>query len=213
MFVYVDESGDAGFKIGKGSSEYFVVSTVVIPDPLPLTLGLDELRESLGLPARFEFKFLSSNESRRRAVFEEIRRHDISIRGFVVNKRLLLDRNEFRSNGYFYGSLLTRALNESKSDFVEATITIDKVMGSKAKMQTLTSSLRQALQENVELSDSVAARRVKEILYKDSKSDPMIQVADMVAGAIAAHRRGTDMRCLGIFQARVRDILDWYGDD
>jgi hypothetical protein len=213
MFVYVDESGDPGFKIGRGSSEYFVVSTVIVSDPLPLILGLDALRESLGLPVRFEFKFLSSNASRRRSVFEEIRRHDVSIRGFVVNKRLLLDRHEFRSNAHFYGAFLERALRESKPDFVDATIILDRFMSSRTSMRLLTSSLRQSLQEDVELPDGRIVRRVKEIQHRDSRSDPMVQVADMVAGAIAAHRRQTDTTCLEMFQARVHDIVDWHGDD
>jgi hypothetical protein len=212
-FVYVDESGDPGFKIGRGSTEYFVVSTVIVSDRLPVVLGLEALRETFGLPARFEFKFLSSNPARRRISFEEIRRHGISIRGFVGNKRLLIERPEFRSNAHFYGTLLQRALRECKTDLLEATITLGQFMSSRTRMRALTSSLRQALQAEVQTADGQLVRRVKEIRHTDSRTDPMLQVADMIAGAIAADRSQTDTACLEMFQARVRDILNWYGDD
>jgi len=32
MHIYLDESGDTGFKFGEGSSGYFVVALVLVPD-------------------------------------------------------------------------------------------------------------------------------------------------------------------------------------
>lgn len=216
MNVFVDESGDAGFKIGKsggGSSEFFAVATVVVADPISLAMGIEELKRQLGLSSNFEFKFISSNHARRRVFFEELRRHDVSIRGFVVNKRLIADQKEFRSKSFFYSTLLKRALLESRETFVDATLTLDRFMSSKQSMLELSSSLRQALQEPVPNSDGVPVMRIREIRHKDSKLDPLIQVADMVAGAIAAHRRETDTKSLELFKARVQDILDWHGVD
>lgn len=34
MIVFIDESGDAGFKIGKGSSTFFVISLIIFDDEL-----------------------------------------------------------------------------------------------------------------------------------------------------------------------------------
>ncbi len=34
MLVFIDDSGDAGFKLGKGSSEFFVISAVIFDDNL-----------------------------------------------------------------------------------------------------------------------------------------------------------------------------------
>jgi Protein of unknown function (DUF3800) len=36
MHVYIDESGDTGFKFRSGSSRYFVVTLLLVDDPIPL---------------------------------------------------------------------------------------------------------------------------------------------------------------------------------
>jgi hypothetical protein len=213
MFVYVDESGDAGFKIGKGSSEHFVVATVIVDHPIELTAALESLRANLGLPANFEFKFLSSNARRREIFFEELRRHEVSIRGFVVHKQMLLEARDYRSNDYFYRTLLARALIDGRSDLVQASISLDRFMSSRSRMRELTSHLRRTLQEEVVSDDGLVVQRIKDVAHRDSKTDPMIQVADMVAGAIGADRRGTDSRSLALIKSRVREITDWYGED
>lgn len=47
MFVYLDETGDTGFKFDKGSSRYFVVTMLLVQDPIPLYTAIDDFRKSL----------------------------------------------------------------------------------------------------------------------------------------------------------------------
>ncbi len=47
MFVYLDESGDTGFKFRRGSSKYFVVTLLLVEDPIPVQIAIDELRSEL----------------------------------------------------------------------------------------------------------------------------------------------------------------------
>jgi hypothetical protein len=44
MHLYLDESGDTGFKFQQGSSRYFVVALVVVRDSDPLAEVLEEQR-------------------------------------------------------------------------------------------------------------------------------------------------------------------------
>jgi hypothetical protein len=47
MFVYLDESGDAGFKFRQNSSRYFIVTLLLVEDPIPLQGAVDGLRAQL----------------------------------------------------------------------------------------------------------------------------------------------------------------------
>ena len=60
MIVFLDESGDAGFKLGQGSSTYFVIALVIFDsfdDAEATAKVIQGLRGSLKLHSHFEFKF------------------------------------------------------------------------------------------------------------------------------------------------------------
>jgi hypothetical protein len=42
MYIYLDESGDTGFKFRQGSSRYFVVALLLVDDPIPLHQEIHE---------------------------------------------------------------------------------------------------------------------------------------------------------------------------
>lgn len=60
MLVFLDDSGDPGFKVKKGSSPCFVIALVIFDDHLEAetcALEIKKLRRELGLSDHFEFKF------------------------------------------------------------------------------------------------------------------------------------------------------------
>jgi len=60
MLVFIDDSGDAGFKLDKGSSSFFVISAVIFDDELEAektAIAIKELRRELGFSDQTEFKF------------------------------------------------------------------------------------------------------------------------------------------------------------
>lgn len=60
MIIFIDDSGDPGFKVGKGSSEVFVIALVIFDDPLDAeetALKIKRLRQALGHHEKYEFKF------------------------------------------------------------------------------------------------------------------------------------------------------------
>jgi hypothetical protein len=59
MSIFLDESGDAGFKFNQGSSEHFVVALVIFDDPLDaeeIAHSIKRLRTQLKVHERFEFR-------------------------------------------------------------------------------------------------------------------------------------------------------------
>ena len=64
MIIAVDDSGDPGFKLGKGSSEYFVIAAIFFDDDLDAeeaALKIKRLRKSLHWNPLHEFKFRKSS--------------------------------------------------------------------------------------------------------------------------------------------------------
>jgi hypothetical protein len=89
MFVYLDESGDTGFKFPQ-SSRYFVVTLLLVDDPLPFHHAVDELRDSLGFSRGNEFKFYNSSDDVRWAFLRMMRRQEFSARVSVIDKHLMM---------------------------------------------------------------------------------------------------------------------------
>ena len=63
MLVFIDDSGDPGFKFERGSSRYFIVLILIFNDELEAektAVAIKELRRNLGFPDDAEFKFSKS---------------------------------------------------------------------------------------------------------------------------------------------------------
>jgi len=60
MLILVDEAGDAGLSLAKGSSKFFVVTLVIFQqedEAISCDHRIDQLRRELNLPGAFEFHF------------------------------------------------------------------------------------------------------------------------------------------------------------
>jgi len=73
MYVYLDESGDTGFKFRNGSSRYFVIALLLVDDPLPLHQAVHDLRLRLNKSESYEFKFMRTHHDGRIAFFQAIK--------------------------------------------------------------------------------------------------------------------------------------------
>ena len=65
MLVFIDESGDAGFKINEGSSHHFVVSIVIFQskeDVREINGLIDKIRRDMDLKEDYEFRFAESSK-------------------------------------------------------------------------------------------------------------------------------------------------------
>src|SRR5680860_482659 len=123
-FVYLDESGDTGFKFRQGSSRYFAVTILLTPDPIPLNSAINDLRKQLHYGDRHEFKFTTSEIRVRRALLRTITRHDVLIRSLVVDKHLLSEPH-MRKTETFYNSLVRMLLEHDNGRLRESTLILD----------------------------------------------------------------------------------------
>ena len=91
MLVLIDESGCSGFKLGKGSTPYFVVGMVIFSDfkeAEKASRAIADLRENLNIWP--EFKFSKTHpDVRKDAFFQVLCRYDFLIRSLVVEKQCI----------------------------------------------------------------------------------------------------------------------------
>jgi hypothetical protein len=178
MQVFIDESGDAGFKLEKNSSRFFVVAAIIFDDNLEAkkcALRIKELRRELGLGDNFEFKFNKSHARIRSAFLQVVAGYNFRIRCIVVDKTRIRS-NELRTETKsFYSFTAKTLLKYTRGTITNASVKIDG-SGNRTFRREFVSYLRRELNTN-------SGRIVSEIKLADSKQNVLIQLADMVAGA------------------------------
>ena len=179
MLVFIDDSGDPGFKLGKGSSEFFIINAVIFDDYLEAektALAIKELRRELFKRDDVEFKFHKSSKETRIKFLECVKKYDFRIRCLVVDKNILYSPKLRNDRNSFYGYIIKTMLKYSNNTILDAKIRIDGG-GDRIFRRSFVSYLRKELNG-----------REKKILHNcrliDSKDDVLIQLADMVAGSV-----------------------------
>jgi hypothetical protein len=202
MFVYLDESGDAGFKFRQGSSRYFVITLLLVDDPLPFHEAIGQLRASLGFEPDNEFKWVNSSKDVRWAFLRMLRRQDFTARVLVIDKELLTTPH-MRKRDTFYNFLVQLVLRHDNGTIREATLILDESVKSRKSKQHLTTYLRQQLNVNPE------DRKIREVRYHTSHSDNLIQAADMLTGAVYTHYHRGNGEYLDYIRVKISDLWLW----
>ena len=207
MLVFVDESGDAGFKFGDGSSTYFAVTLVIFgshEEAEKLRLQIDVLRNELGLPSDYEFHFFRNNVHTRRAFLSTIKGYDFQFFSLVVDKRKL-SGTEYQRGGSFYKEICGVAFDAAKPLLSEANVKFDD-SGGKALKKELASYIKRKVNE-----EDRKVERIRKIGTQDSKSSNLIQVADMVSGAVyrSFQSEADAGEYRNIIKHREHSVLQW----
>jgi hypothetical protein len=179
MLVFIDDSGDAGFKLDKGSSKFFVIGLVIFDDKLEAektAVAIKELKRNLGFPEDVEFKFFKSKNSVREKFLQTICKFNFKIRCLVVNKSKIHSHELQNNKNSFYSYIIKMVLKHSGGSILDAKIKIDG-SGDRIFRRSFLSYLRRELNTN----DCKIMHNCKLV---DSKDNVLIQMADMIAGTI-----------------------------
>jgi hypothetical protein len=179
MLVFIDDSGDAGFKLDRGSSRFFVIALVIFDDELEAektAVAIKELRRSLGFPEGVEFKFFKSKHLTREKFLKTINPFKFRVRCLVVDKKTIYS-DELRNNkNSFYGYIIKTVLKHSDGSIVDAKVKIDG-SGDRIFRRNFLTYLRKEL--------NTGQRKImNHCRLVDSKDNVLIQMADMIAGTI-----------------------------
>lgn len=202
MLVFIDDSGDPGFKLNKGSSSHFVIACVIFDDNLDAeeaALKIKRLRRSLGWRDDHEFKFNKTNKAIRLNFLNEIKESEFRIRAIVADKTLIRSPELKMNKNKFYNYMIKEVLAKSRGSIVDGRIRLDG-HEDRAYKKAATTYFRQQ-----------AGEVIKDMKFVNSKNDNLIQLADMVAGSIlrTTQTDKTDSQdYLKVLSLRVEDI--WY---
>lgn len=184
MLVLIDESGDPGFKLVRGSSSHFVIAMVVFDDFAEAertSAAIGTLRQQLALKA--EFKFSKCHDDIKDAFFDCVRGCRFSVRALVVDKSAIYSENLRERKELFYNFFVKLLLANDHGVLTDARIKIDG-SGDRRFKNELNTYLRHQLQPG----------QVRSIRFAESHRDNLIQLADMASGAIFRSYRADDRK-------------------
>lgn len=178
MLVFIDDSGDPGFKLDRGSSRNFVIACVIFDDELDAeetALEIKKLRRELGKTDCFEFKFNRCSKEERIKFLERVSHRNFRYRAIVMEKEKVYGEELRRSKGSFYSYPVKMVLKHSFGSIKNARVRIDG-SGEREFRRKMAAYLRKQVNEKSDI--------IKDIKFRDSRKDVLIQLADMVAGAV-----------------------------
>ena len=175
--LWLDESGDSGFRFERGSSKYFVVVFVYLEgdnideETAKIEKQINRLKEKFSLTADYEFKFSRCKNKLKQEFLEESLKFPIKYKVIVVNKKKL--GPPVLKSRELYCEMVRRLLYDNDPPLEKAIFVVDEVI-VKIRQREFKGVLRRYLSKNM----------IKKIIQKRSKGEVMIQFADMISGSI-----------------------------
>jgi hypothetical protein len=206
MLVFIDDSGDAGFKMDKGSTSNFVISLIIFDDNLEaekVALAIKELRRKLDFPDDVEFKFNKSDKEVRIDFLRAINPYKFRVRSLVVDKSKVRSDELKNNKESFYSYFIKTVLRYNNNSIYEARIKIDG-SGDRIFRRSFLTYLRREL-------NSGEKRIIKNCKLVDSKGNVLVQMADIIAGSIRRYydKDKTDSKIYKeIFKKHIED--EWF---
>jgi len=174
-FLFIDDSGDIGFK-DESSSHFLIAAVLVVDEEKKQTINdaIDAFRQSLGWTELHEFKF---NKVEKKIVLDFInvvKQYDFSSYVMVLDKSKI-NRDEIPKNkALLYFRIIKEML--LKLELSNPVITIDG-RADKLYAKEIKTFLRKGLKEK-----GVHGSRV---FLVDSRKNSLIQLTDIIAGSVA----------------------------
>lgn len=175
MIIAIDDAGDPGFKLNKGSSRYFVIASVFFDDDLDaeeVGLKIKRLRRDLNWHKLHEFKFRKLAAPYKLHFFGAVKNVNFKVIIAIIDKETITDTQLKKNPSKLYNSIILETLKASTVKLSKAHIYIDGEASNNYRRSVKT-LFRQNLPKNA----------IKHVTYLDSEKDNLIQLADMIAGA------------------------------
>lgn len=179
MLVFIDDSGDPGFKTERGSSRTFVICCVIFDDELEAektAIKIKELRRELKKSDKFEFKFNKCSKKYREKFLKTVAGSKFRVRAIVMRKEVIKSDELKNKKESFYNYTVKLVLKHSFGKIKNAKVRIDG-SGDRLFRKNLFAYLRKEL-------DNKSTKIISDVKMQDSKKNVLIQLSDMIAGSI-----------------------------
>lgn len=202
MLVFIDESGDPGFKVSKGSSPVFTAVLVAFRDRSqagPADAAILALAKRLRIQP--EFKFNKSRPEVKDAFFNAVAPFDFCVRAIVVIKDRIYSPHLRANKEAFYG-FFVKSMLRFDNDLLQAAKVVIDGSGDREFKRELASYFRKQL----------GAGKMEKLSFQNSEADRLVQLADMCAGAIARSYnkdRQDASRWRNILAPKIEDVWEF----
>jgi hypothetical protein len=209
MLIFLDDSGDPGFKVKKGSSPCFVIALAIFDDHLEAescAVEIKKLRRELGLSDHFEFKFSKCCDRFRMAFLTRVAPYKFRVRAIVMRKDAIYSPELRQSKESFYRYSVRMVLQHSFGTIQKARLKMDGHEDREFRRE-LYAYLRKQLQ-----ADGDGVPILEDLRIVDSKNNVLIQLADMVAGTIrrfAEQEKADAVQYRKIIEKRIEDVWNF----
>jgi hypothetical protein len=202
--VFLDDAGDPGFKLGRGSSNYFVIACVIFDDNL-VAEEVSRIMKEHCLDAKLssvsEYKFSKTRKSVIKGLLYKIKDCDFRIRAIRVDKSLVRSHELRNRPNSFYNYVIKEVLSNTPN-LEDASVRLDG-HADREYRRTAVAYFR----KQVNLSE----HKIADFKFYDSQKNELIQLADLVAGSILRTTQTDKTDCndyYEIIKNRVEDLSD-----
>lgn len=199
--LWIDESGDCGFKFNKGSSQFLVIACVYIIEKGKehyINKEIDQLKLKLHLTKNYEFKFSRCKNKFRQEIFKFITKLPIQYKAVIVDKKKLRTLNLKFEPQQMYCELIRRLLYDNNPPLEKAILIIDEAT-AKIHHKEFNRVLKKYLSKNI----------ISKIRQKRSKSEVMIQIADMITGSILRKYKKGNVYYYQLIKDREKILIEF----
>jgi len=201
MIFAGDEAGDVSFAFDKGASTHFVLALVGTDQPETLRQTLATVRAQRNLPDDYEFKFHKlSSKALRLATFSALLLLDFDVWALSVDKRQLPDYWRGLAARDLYAVLVAELILLVPIEYREGnTLLLDEFDPRDRALLALKQNLkRRGVRRGFRIISSVRSR-----------SEPLVQVADLVAGSLLRSLTYNDSETLSAIRSHIRVLTQF----
>lgn len=177
VHVFIDDSGDGGFKVGQGSTSHLVMAACVFRDPKQIELLADAVRAcSSKNRVDSEFKYAKTKDRIRSCFFDCTAHIQYDVRAIIMTEEWIWSPRYRSSPSKFKSFTIGQLLSHGFGQIHDAKVFID---GQDTKAFGISDA------EHVAgIANRPSPGTIAQVRFVDSKANVGIQLADMVAGAI-----------------------------
>jgi hypothetical protein len=212
MLLFIDESGDLGMKLGQGSTTYFALGAVLFAGPKEAAecgSRIEGLKKQLASEGgsgggTLEFHFAKNDDRIRERFLMEISAHSFTYFISYNDKRRLSPR-QWRDRTVLWKSAATVLVGLVQPHILDAVAHIDKSSDRRFNQE----AAKHLKNEAGHLNGQPRIREVKAIA---AENHPLIQLADMVCGAVARFYKDAtakNRRFRKLIRAREGVVRSW----
>jgi hypothetical protein len=188
MKIAIDESGDSGRKFWRGSSKWFILTAVIVPDNDfcgPTCQAVEKYRKDFANGS--EMHFAHNSHDHHINFLTYMRDYEYVFASVVIDKRRLLRRKPqvFRRKMVFLQYSFDKLFRELKPWLDNPMVLMD-TSGNKH----FNRALSRHLIKMYGAKHKGDIRSISHVRAVDSRNEPLVQLADYVAGAIHHHVDG-----------------------